>query len=217
MIFKSYLINNLVHADPLYNELNRILLDHSIFYESDFDKIKLKNEIETDLIILLDEELNKKNVSICKHLNKRYPTTPIVVLTKKTNLKIEEGLYNYNLIEFIAMEDCSSDMLVRCIKFYALRKKTIAMMTKNETLETIQQFSAAVAHEFRQPLQVIAGYLQILEMKQGESFEIEKSKEMIYRIEELIKTLNNINGIKSKNYTSKEKIMDLLKSTEAPK
>ena len=217
MLFNSYLISNLKRTDLLYKEIHTLLEDHSEHYESDFNNIRVKENMNTDLIIILDKALSNRIIDISKSLNKKYSTTPILILTDTTNKNLEDALFKFNLVEFIAMEECNSEMLLRCIKFYALRKKTIAQMSETETLSTLQQFSAAVAHEFRQPLQVIAGYLQILEMRHGKSFELEKSMDMIFRIEELIKILNNINAIKSKDYTSQNKILDLIKSAETLK
>ena len=89
---------------------------------------------------------------------------------------------------------------------------------EKEKLKSLVELSGAVCHELRQPLQVIIGLVELINLNLGPNKEMEKDadqlKKQVQRINAALNQLDHIARYETKSYVGMSRIIDLKKSCE---
>ena len=87
-----------------------------------------------------------------------------------------------------------------------------------EKMQVVLEMAGAAAHEFNQPLQVLAGHLELMcrEMPSGHKCNerIEKISDQINRLKSITEKLNKVTRYKTKDYVAGKKIIDIEASSD---
>ena len=75
---------------------------------------------------------------------------------------------------------------------------------KTEMLKTVQELAGAVSHEFAQPLQVLSNYISLIQMGEFKPEFLDRSKEAVKKITELVANLSEITSIQKQDYLNAE-------------
>lgn len=110
----------------------------------------------------------------------------------------------------------SVEVLLECFIDIRDKKKAEAENLQREKLQAVIEMAGAVCHEFNQPLQVLAGYCDVLTHLPGVGPEAKEAVAAmageIRRMGELTKNLTNITEYRTKPYL-KSKIIDIKSSS----
>ena len=93
------------------------------------------------------------------------------------------------------------------------QKKAEKAKQKADTLKSVQELAGGIAHEFSQPLQVLAISMALMEKEIGNSEYFQKADKMIKRIIKLVDNLKSITTLRQQDYLS-TKILDIKASSD---
>ena len=98
------------------------------------------------------------------------------------------------------------------------RKKTEETLRKSEKLKGVLEMAGAACHELNQPLQVIAGYSDLLNIEDDADPQkkemINEIKKHVKRLAKITNKLNNITRYETAEYLSGRKIIDIHKASQ---
>lgn len=101
----------------------------------------------------------------------------------------------------------------------AERKLMEEERVERERMRGVLETAGGVCHELNQPLQVVAGYAEILELTKERDLEeqlgiVQKIRHEVKRMAEITRKLNNITAYRTKTYAGGTRIIDLTRSSE---
>ncbi len=111
--------------------------------------------------------------------------------------------WNNEVMSLVTLRDISAGE-----KAKKLKKET-------EELKMVKEMAAGIAHEFSQPLQVLSGTLEMMDVDGPTPQRIEKCKKMNQRIVGLVESLRDLTHICKRDYLD-YKIMNIKASGEKP-
>jgi two-component system, sporulation sensor kinase A len=103
----------------------------------------------------LDKVLNSREMVIRNHSNGR--------VSFRMKHKMGYFIWVESLCKSIVKEDCGEIRLISVIRDISERKKTEEILLNSEKLSAAGQLAAGIAHEVRNPLTAIKGFLQLMD------------------------------------------------------
>ncbi len=152
-------------------------------------------------------------LKVLEETNKISPETDVILITGFGSItNILEALRK-NAVDFI-MKPCKDDELVSRVQ-NVIKKQTDRRLAQDTIMyKKMIEALGAVAHEINNPLTAIIGSAELLGLEYPENEEASTIMESAVRIAEIVKTIREIKGIKTKRYTKDSEILDLQKSSE---
>lgn len=102
-------------------------------------------------------------VEIYKLQNEISPSKPIVIATYRMKKKDGSMVWLESTIKMVFDEDEVPSKLISVSRDIQKRLETNALLRKSEKLAVVGQMAAAVAHEIRNPLTPIKGFMQVVQ------------------------------------------------------
>lgn len=130
-----------------------------------------------------DTLLNEEKVKKIAELELKYDTEKTEKDLK--DLKLQQG--RFLIIGIIILFSCVSFFLIYNIRStrknnHVLRKKNVEIERKNvqlkESNEVLQQFTYVAAHDLKEPLRNISGFISLIQRKHGDNFNAEANEYM---------------------------------------
>ncbi len=109
--------------------------------------------------------------------------------------------WNNEIMSLITLRDISASEKAKKLKH------------ETEELKMVKEMAAGIAHEFSQPLQVLSGTLEMMEVDGPTPQRIEKCKKMNQRVVDLVGSLRDLTHIRKRDYLD-YKIMNIKASGE---
>ncbi len=109
--------------------------------------------------------------------------------------------WNGEIMSLVTLRDISASEKAKKLKH------------ETEELKMVKEMAAGIAHEFSQPLQVLSGTLEMMEVDGPTPQRIEKCKKMNQRVVDLVSSLRDLTHIRKRDYLD-YKIMNIKASGE---
>ncbi|MCM8528905.1 MAG: response regulator, partial [Lentisphaeraceae bacterium] len=180
--------------------------------------------------ILLDYYLpDGDGLEFLKSLNETPYTIPVIVITGRSDEKLEKELFTAGAQDFLTKDNLGKDQLVKSIehsleRIFNLRELQQARQQTIDALKVKEDFMAIMTHELLTPLTGIINGVQLLRSDIDDK-NVVRSKELCDVIEEsgfsLHKTINNIleytslDGSTIALYSDQIELESLVKSIES--
>lgn len=134
---------------------------------------------------------------------------PIIFITGQGDSRIDLEAMKAGAADYLVKGKFDAWLLERAIRYALQRQRMNQAIANAEKLKTVQQLAGAICHEFSQPLQVLSLSLMLLKENPSDiNQHIDTCKNMINRINGLVRKLGNITEIKSQPYLNMQ-IVDL--------
>jgi PAS domain S-box-containing protein len=200
-----------------FKQLFNHALDAIVLCRSDL-KIAEVNDRACELLQLQRKDLLGKNAAdfFMKNGRKRIAEKWKQVMhgkkiTGEFRYKTDDGLYKE--IEYTCEKDIVDELHVTILKDITERKLTEQILLKAETLNVVGELAAGVAHEIRNPLTSLKGFVQLI---QNQTNDYDQYLSIILsevdRIEHIIKEFLVLSKSSSQNYETVN-IKDIIKDT----
>jgi CheY-like chemotaxis protein len=188
--------------------------------ENAFEKIQ-KTPFD---IILLDLSLpDSQGLDTFLKLHNRVPNLPIVILTSTDDELLALEAVQKGAQDYLVKGQTPSDLLMRAIRYaierHQLKQKLSQAQQKSvetERLRVLIETAGAAAHEINQPLTAVLGHVELIltseipnPFRQDLQFVLEAAE----RIQEIVKSMNDIQHYQTKPYIGNINIVDFQASS----
>ena len=178
--------------------------------------LKLLEKIDPDLILLdimMPEMDGYETIQKIKE-NPKLKDTPVIFLTAKSDTEDIVKGFNLGAVDYVTKPFNSVELIAR-IKNHLEIKRARELMSQIEQIEMYRAMVVTTNHNISQPLNVISGNLELIQIYAEESLN-EKSKQCLQSAVDACHTikglLNKMDSIKKPeliDYDSDEKMFDL--------
>jgi len=191
------------------------------------DAIKKINHTSFD-IVLLDLSLpDSHGLNTFLHFQTLVPNLPIVILTGTDDETLALEAVQKGAQDYLVKGQIPGDSLLRAIR-YAIERHQLQQklaeaqqqLVETERLRVLIETSGAAAHEINQPLTAVLGHVELILATHPQTQyqeDLEFIKEAAKRIQEIVKSMADIQHYRTKNYIGKVNIVDFEASATTAK
>lgn len=171
-------------------------------------------------VILLDIIMpGMSGIEVCRALTEDEETNdiPIIFVTGNTDNKILEEAFEAGGTDYVRKPVGKTELLAR-IKSVLTHKMLLTQLIAEQKLQGVLEMAGAVCHEMNQPLQIIAGYSDLLMVDMPEDDprydHISEIMEHVKRMGLITNKLMRITRYKTRDYIAGKKIVDIDKASD---
>lgn len=216
----------IVDDDPINIKIVQAIIEKSGYLAaSALDGKECINEAKKskpDLIILDINMPGLSGIETCSILQKDEQTAkiPIIFLTADTDDRVLSDAFLAGGTDYIRKPANRMELLAR-IKSVLNQSILQEKLMAEEKTKAILEMAGTICHELNQPLQVIAGYAELLMMKTANddscSKMINKIQAQVDRMSEITMKLMQITRYETQEYVGDTKIIDIDKAAVSDK
>lgn len=181
------------------SENKRLLVDRFL---ADFEIVGLDGSLrdgalpDVDLIVCSLAELGRWHVQIGQWRREAEPLLlPVLALMPKNTVGTLPADVRYQIDELVTVPIDPDELDVRISLLLRSRRLSTELAQQNQKLEELNalktRFVSLVSHEFRSPLSVISGVIQLLQAKEKQ-YSTEQKQDMLQRAKRMITKLTDL-------------------------
>ncbi len=172
-------------------------------------------------LVLLDLGLpDSDGLDTLRRLHERYPNVAVIVLTSLDEVARAAESTREGAQDYLVKGQASAELLRRAARYAIDSKRLEGERAVAERMRGIVEIAGAVCHELNQPLQVISGQAEMLQLDATEEDphykRAERIRSQVERMAKTISTLKNMTTYVTMDYAGGERIVDIDEAAGAP-
>jgi len=165
-------------------------------------------------LVLLDLELpDSDGLDTLRTLRERYPEVAVIVLTSLDEVALAAESTREGAQDYLVKGQANADLLRRMARYAIDSKRLESERAVAERMRGIVEIAGAVCHELNQPLQVISGQAEMLQLDAGEDApqykRAQRIRNQVERMAGIISRLKNMTGYVTREYADGARIVDI--------
>ncbi len=179
--------------------------------------LQMVREFTPDIILLDIVMPEISGLEICKQLKAAEDTKniPILFITASTDADVLQKTFDSGGTDYVSKPIKIIELMIR-IRSALSQAMLFKKILNEEKLEGVLELSGAVCHELNQPLQVIAGHVELATMKLDDDDillnDVIAIKQQVDRMAEITRKLMGITKYEKKRYLTRN-IIDIDKAS----